>query len=97
QFSDVKVADRFWYENGDDKNVRLTVDQLNEIRHANAARLICDNTNLKDVQKFPFLMPNYRFNSYVSCKELPEVSLRPWTDYGSGPSESYDGDHENYE
>lgn len=56
---------------------------------------MCDNSNLKTIQKFPFLMPNYKFNPYVNCKDLPEVNLRPWTDYGNGPDDGiYEDDQD---
>ena len=57
-FSRLRDGDRFWYENRD-PNLELFNDaQLEQIRRTSFARVLCDNTNLEDIQRNPFLQGN---------------------------------------
>lgn len=87
QFSDYIHGDRFWYDNGHDKTTRFTMTQLYEIKKITMARIVCDNSNVKYIQQFPFLMPNEKYNPFIDCTEIPRMSLQPWEDQS----------HENYE
>ncbi len=49
--------------------------QLNEIKKANLARLVCDNSDLDFVQRNPLLEANEYSNPLVDCKTLPYVDL----------------------
>jgi len=80
QFRHSKYGDRFWYENGQDKNTRFTLDQLKEIKDVTIARVICDNTNVQYIQRNPFLMPDEYSNPFVECEYLPKLNLKPWVD-----------------
>lgn len=58
QFANVRKGDRFWYENAGWPG-SLSVVQLNEVRKAKMARILCDNTDdLATIQLFPFLAAN---------------------------------------
>jgi len=89
QFKLLKHGDRFWYENGHDKNTRFTLDQLEEIKQVTMARVICDNTKIDHIQKNPFLMPDPECNPYVDCKSLPRLNLMPWNDVSSYGKSNY--------
>lgn len=53
QFKALKYGDRFYYEN-DDSNARFTIGQLNEIKKATLARIICRNSNIGEIQQDVF-------------------------------------------
>lgn len=55
QFYRTRVGDRFFYERGD-KSVGFTRPQLQEIRKASIARIMCDNGNhIQQIQPRAFL------------------------------------------
>lgn len=56
---------------------RFIIAQLNEIRKATLARLICDNSNVQSIQKNAFMLIS-DFNSIVQCSEIPRVNLKAW-------------------
>ena len=80
QFSRFKIADRFWFENGNDEESRFSPAQLNSLRETSMARLICDNTDIKEVQPLAFKVDDGRVNSKISCDNLnmPHVDLSLW-------------------
>jgi hypothetical protein len=78
QFQALKVGDRFYFENGHDKNTRLTMLQLNAIKRVTMARLICDNSNVDYVQIDPFRLPVPKYNPIVPCHEIPTLDLKFW-------------------
>ena len=50
QFHNIRVGDRFWYENGGWKS-SFTVEQINEIRKVKLSHILCDNSDsLQTVQ-----------------------------------------------
>ena len=57
-FSRLRDGDRFWYENRDPNLELFTEAQLQQIRRTSLARILCDNTNLEDIQRNPFLQGN---------------------------------------
>ena len=63
QFRDLKVGDRFYYENSPRSSPSpFTPPQLDEIRRVTLAHLMCNNFNLVSVQQNVFMMPNaYKF------------------------------------
>lgn len=64
QFSYSRRGDRFWYELPHQPS-SFTIDQLEEIRKARLARIVCDNTDLLDtIQLFPMVLPDHEM--YVS-------------------------------
>jgi peroxidase len=63
----------------------LTVaDQLSEIRKTSLARLICDNTNIEEVQPLALEVPDDEFNPKIFCDSgllflgIPSVDLSQW-------------------
>ncbi|KAL1122387.1 hypothetical protein AAG570_003792 [Ranatra chinensis] len=79
-FKDLKVGDKFWYENGGLPS-SFTPSQLNEIRKYSLSRLLCNTgDNIQTIQPRAMLLPNYNTNSRVSCKsgEIPNIDLRFW-------------------
>lgn len=57
QFEDLRVGDRYWYENAQPEG--FSNKQLQQIRLVTLARVICDTTNdTKYIQKFAMLKAN---------------------------------------
>lgn len=82
QFYDLKYGDRFYYENGQDKTTRFTLDQLAQIKTVSLARLLCDNVEgIQFIQQWPLLVANKDYNKLYDCKQIPSVSLAPWKDF----------------
>ncbi|KAL1506622.1 hypothetical protein ABEB36_005949 [Hypothenemus hampei] len=80
QFYQIRKGDRFWFENSGPTG--FTLDQLNEIRKASIARLICDNTKtIEKIQARAFEQISLE-NVLVSCKELPSIDLTLWCEDG---------------
>ena len=52
--------------------------QLDEIRHASLARILCDNTDLEFVQRQPFLEADKESNPLTDCSYIPYVDLNPF-------------------
>ncbi|XP_052708782.1 heme peroxidase 2-like [Crassostrea angulata] len=63
QFKALKYGDRFYYEN-DDSNARFTIGQLNEIKKATLARIICRNSNIGEIQQDVFSHGDQLVNCY---------------------------------
>ena len=78
QFYILKHGDRFWYEDGQDKQTRFTVEQLNEIKKIKFARVYCDALGLEKIQKNPFNVMNNQTNPFVSCSSFNSIDLSLW-------------------
>lgn len=78
QFRRMKNGDRFWYENGGLES-SLNEVQVEEIRKASLARILCDNTNLKFVQPLAMIR-EASWNPKVDCNsdEIPRVDFDNW-------------------
>ncbi|XP_039750778.1 peroxidase-like [Pararge aegeria] len=73
------VSDRHWYERPNRPNA-FTIDQLQEIRNASIARLMCDvGDKVTKIQPRAFLIPGPG-NEIVSCAKIPRINLEAWTD-----------------
>ena len=55
QFKDLKIGDRYYYENGPSQSA-FTLDQLNEIKKISLARIICNDFDVSRIQKNVFLL-----------------------------------------
>lgn len=77
-FRDRKFGDRFYYEIDKEHGNGFLQDQLNQIRKASLARILCDNSELHFIQKDPFLLANKQTNILVGCDDLDHVSLLPF-------------------
>ncbi|CAG9809438.1 unnamed protein product [Chironomus riparius] len=77
QFYKTRVADRYWFETGDEE-VALKPDQLAEIRKLSMARMFCDNgNNISSMQPNAFITLNDE-NKVVPCSEIPAVDYTLW-------------------
>ena len=82
QFIRFKRGDRFWYENGEDPAVRFSLDQLGSIKRTSMSRILCDNTDIQEIQPLAFRSPR-GVNSLTSCNDIttmPKMDLEPWLD-----------------
>ncbi|XP_028040659.1 peroxidase-like isoform X1 [Bombyx mandarina] len=81
QFYRTRVGDRYFFENGADRDTAFTPSQLETIRSgASMARLLCDNAdgiNSMQPRAFQQISPG---NQVVSCDDLPAVDLSLWQD-----------------
>ena len=69
-FINVRDGDRFFYENSDPNTGLYTPEQIAEIERTSLSRIICDNSELTEVQENAFF-PGER----VSCNAIPSVNL----------------------
>merc|ERR1712048_1308264 len=77
QFARLKKGDRYFYDLGVDTNTRFSQQELDQIRKASLARLICDNSDVDSVQPFVLKLPLSNANAIRSCNEqtIPRVNL----------------------
>ncbi|XP_050308302.1 peroxidase [Anthonomus grandis grandis] len=83
QFSYSRRGDRFWYELPNQPS-SFTLPQLEEVRKARLARIICDNTDLIDtVQLYPMVLPDHEINPRVPCKSqiIPSMDFSKWAEF----------------
>jgi len=72
QFKRLRRGDRFWYEN----KGQFSSSQLQQIRKASLARVMCDNgDNIKEVHRRVLQVSQ---NNRTPCTNLPKVNLRAW-------------------
>lgn len=75
QFSSLKRGDRFWFENGGWPS-SFTPYQVDELRKASLAKLICDNSDdIPSIQLFPMLPVDEESNPQVSCDKIVGINL----------------------
>ncbi|XP_070556084.1 peroxidasin-like [Ptychodera flava] len=75
QFRNTRAGDRFWHE----KDGVFTAAQLAEIRKQSIARVICDNTDIDQVQADVFLNPTTE-RPLLGCSQIDGMDLTAWTD-----------------
>ena len=78
QFRDLKVGDRFYYENGHDPLTGFTIDQLNEIRKFTIERLLCNTASIDSIRENAFQMPDPLTNILKNCNQFPDIDLNKW-------------------
>ena len=71
-FSAVRDGDRFYYENKD--SGIFTSSQIEEIEKASLSRVICDNSDIMEIQQNAFMANQDR----ISCSEIPSMDLSDW-------------------
>nr|XP_023018296.1 chorion peroxidase [Leptinotarsa decemlineata] len=89
QFSYSRRGDRFWYELPNQPS-SFTPEQLQEVRKARLARIICDNTDLIDtIQLYPMVLPDHEINPRVPCRSgvIPGIDLSKWAEFPPHPIE----------
>ena len=74
-FVPLRDGDRFYYENPEGSMPLFTSAQREEIEKASLSRVICDNTDIDEVQPNAFMANEER----VSCSQLPSVDLNRWS------------------
>ncbi|XP_070556076.1 peroxidasin-like isoform X2 [Ptychodera flava] len=79
QFKALKEGDRFWYEN---EGV-FTNGQVAELKKVTLARIICDNTDISEVQADVFTMPG-NDSELLNCSAIEGIDLTPWTYHKEG-------------
>ncbi|XP_076371105.1 peroxidase-like [Tachypleus tridentatus] len=78
QFTNVKKGDRFWYENSDFPSA-FTLEQLQEIRKSNQAKILCENADdLPTIQLYVMRLPHPIYNPRMGCEDIPSIDLRFW-------------------
>ncbi|XP_014230679.1 peroxidase [Trichogramma pretiosum] len=79
QFYRTRAGDRYWFETGDPE-LAFTIEQLQELRKASIARLLCDNgDNIQLMQMRAFEQVS-QSNPLVSCNQIPAIDLSLWKD-----------------
>jgi len=76
----LKFGDRFYFENGDNENIRFTLAQLDSIRHVRMSSVVCDVLGLRQIQKNAFQLVNnddtkFRINPLIDCDQLQKIDL----------------------
>ncbi|XP_063002878.1 eosinophil peroxidase-like [Elgaria multicarinata webbii] len=73
QFQNIRDGDRFWWENPG----VFTPAQRKALTQVSLPRIICDNTNIREVPRFIFRANQYP-RDFVNCNTIPRLSLFPW-------------------
>jgi len=79
-FARLRFGDRFFYDLKGQAG-SFTEDQLDQIRKISMARIICDNTNIEEIQPLAFRRANSDTNRLTSCvsrlflEGIPSVDL----------------------
>jgi peroxidase len=80
QFRDLKIGDRFYFENGHDNVTRFSLPQLTQLRRSTMARILCDSLDLKFVQRRAFSAIAQDDNPLVPCSRINKAGLKHWRD-----------------
>ncbi|XP_041926145.1 eosinophil peroxidase isoform X2 [Alosa sapidissima] len=78
QFQKVRDGDRLWWEN----HGVFTKAQVNSLASVSMARIICDNTGIRDLPSNPLLFSS-RVSGYTNCDDIPPFDLHPWLETGN--------------
>lgn len=73
QMKALRDGDRFWWEA---ENV-FTQQQKAELVKASLSRVICDNSDIREVHPDAFRFEEYP-SGYVSCDDIPSMNLEAW-------------------
>ncbi|XP_063411145.1 myeloperoxidase-like [Mytilus trossulus] len=76
QFRDIKLGDRFWYENKL-AITSFTLDQVNEIKKVKLSQVICKGSDVNSVQENPLKAPSFE-NPRRECSDFPYIDLNKW-------------------
>merc|ERR1712154_121046 len=84
QFARLKKGDRYFYDLEGFPG-SFTADQLQQIRKASMARILCDNSGVDQMQPLSFFVPS-RFNQVLSCNNvnaIPQPNINSWKDFAN--------------
>jgi peroxidase len=77
QFHDLQHGDRFWYETPNE----FTRKQLHQIKQVSLAKVLCNNgDSIRKIQPKAFERAGFQENLIMSCRNLPEMDIQPWTE-----------------
>lgn len=85
-FVALRDGDRYFYENSNPKTALFSREQRAQLNRASLSRVICDNTDITQIQRNAFLANDA---SRVSCSRLPSVDLSPWIKQSSQENKCY--------
>uniref|UniRef100_A0A3Q3VVY8 Uncharacterized protein n=1 Tax=Mola mola TaxID=94237 RepID=A0A3Q3VVY8_MOLML len=71
-------GDRFWWE----ADGVFTQQQRAELSRVSLSRLICDNSDIKQIPLDSFIFRKYP-SGFVSCDQIPSINLEAWRDENS--------------
>lgn len=90
QFANVRISDRFWYEN-DLPPSSLSLDQLQAIRRVTLSGLLCAADGVTRSQPKAFIREDPYLNARLACDHLTGLDLTAWkTDEAEIVDESND-------
>jgi hypothetical protein len=75
----LKYGDRFYYESGNEL-IKLTIEQLQNIRKQTMSRILCNTISVDFIQKYTFFIANRDWNPLANCKNIPSIDLNLWRD-----------------
>uniref|UniRef100_A0A8C8SDE3 Lactoperoxidase n=1 Tax=Pelusios castaneus TaxID=367368 RepID=A0A8C8SDE3_9SAUR len=73
QFRKLRDGDRFWWENPG----VFTLQQRRALSSSSLARVLCDNTHIREVPRDTFKINRYP-EDFVNCSEIDRLDLSPW-------------------
>ncbi|GFY62280.1 peroxidase, partial [Trichonephila inaurata madagascariensis] len=76
QFYFFKFADRFYFEH-EGEVPSFSPAQRNSLKQCSFSRILCDNTNITQIQKNAMILSNEK-NPVVPCKEIPAIDITLW-------------------
>ena len=87
-FTGLRFGDRYFYDLGEDKVHRFSPTELDEIRNSSFSRILCDNSEITEIQQNAFLTPVANSNdperTVVSCDSIPLLDLSQFKGIFSG-------------
>jgi len=80
QFARLKKGDRYFYDLAGHPG-QFSTDQLQEIRKSSMSRILCDNSNVSQLQPLSFIGPA-SFNPVISCEDTNAIPApsQPWAE-----------------
>ncbi|XP_067393757.1 myeloperoxidase-like [Emydura macquarii macquarii] len=90
QFRKLRDGDRFWWENPE----VFTPQQRRVLSSSSLARVLCDNTHIREVPRDVFKVNHYP-EDFVNCRVIDGLDLSPWRQRSNkGVKEKASGDSE---
>ena len=74
-FVPLRDGDRFYYENSSPDTGLFTAEQIATLNQASLSRVLCDTTDITEIQPNAFLANQPR----QPCSQLPSIDLSLWT------------------